>query len=177
MTSRAPAALERLVEELIPGLAARLDGLVDEIDLAGDGWRIRVRRGRAPVVAREVVGLGVVGGLTGSNGAGPSGAAGAPAYPHPRDTAHVGHPPTRTSHSAPNRLVALAPAVGIFMPRGDIATGSRVRAGDRLGIVDLLGVPQDVLAPADGILTAALVEAGDGVEYGQELLVLEATAS
>jgi biotin carboxyl carrier protein len=39
--------------------------------------------------------------------------------------------------------------------------------------VDMLGVPQDVLAPADGIVTQTLVDPGDGVEYGQELVVIE----
>lgn len=74
------------------------------------------------------------------------------------------------------RQVATAPAVGVFMPRGDVAVGSRVRAGDRLGIVDMLGVPQDVVAPSDGVLAASLVEPGEGVEYGQELLVIEAAS-
>ena len=168
------ADLDRLVEELIPELAARLDGSgVHEIEVAGAGWRIRVRRDR-PVQMRRVdaTPAGLVPIASGSNGSGPGGAS----YPHPRDAAHVGHPPARPTHAAPNRLVATAPAVGIFMPRGDIAAGSRVNAGDRLGVVDLLGVPQDVLAPADGILTASLVEAGEGVEYGQELLILEATS-
>ena len=66
-----------------------------------------------------------------------------------------------------------SPAVGIFQPRADLAAGSRVRAGDRLGAVDMLGIAQEVVAPVDGILGARLVEAGDAVEYGQELLVIE----
>jgi biotin carboxyl carrier protein len=37
----------------------------------------------------------------------------------------------------------------------------------------MLGVPQEVVAPADGVVGASLVEAGDAVEYGQELIVLE----
>ena len=53
-----------------------------------------------------------------------------------------------------------------------------MRAGDRLGSVDMLGVPQEVVAPADGVVGASLVEAGDAVEYGQELILIEfATAS
>jgi len=48
-----------------------------------------------------------------------------------------------------------------------------VRAGDRLGVVDMLGVPHEVVAPVDGILGEQLVEPGDAVEYGQELLVIE----
>ncbi|MBM4408195.1 MAG: acetyl-CoA carboxylase biotin carboxyl carrier protein, partial [Chloroflexi bacterium] len=93
------------------------------------------------------------------------------------------HPPRPTVPAAGvrspaqlGRLVATAPAVGVFMPHGDVAVGSRVRAGDRLGIVDMLGVPQDVVAPSDGVLAASLVEPGEGVEYGQELLVIEASS-
>jgi biotin carboxyl carrier protein len=40
----------------------------------------------------------------------------------------------------------------------------------------MLGVPQEVIAPADGILATALVEDGDAVEYGQPLIVLEPIA-
>ena len=51
--------------------------------------------------------------------------------------------------------------------------GTRVRAGDRLGYVDVLGVRQEVVAPVDGVVGRELVEAGDAVEYGQELIVIE----
>ena len=53
-----------------------------------------------------------------------------------------------------------------------------MRAGDRLGSVDMLGVPQEVVAPADGVVGASLVEPGEAVEYGQELILIEfATAA
>jgi biotin carboxyl carrier protein len=39
--------------------------------------------------------------------------------------------------------------------------------------VNVLGIPQEVLAPADGVVGASLVEAGDAVEYGQDLIVIE----
>jgi biotin carboxyl carrier protein len=55
--------------------------------------------------------------------------------------------------------------------------GDRVRAGDRLGAVDMLGVAQEVVAPMDGIVGASLVESGDAVEYGQELLAIEIIAA
>ena len=51
--------------------------------------------------------------------------------------------------------------------------GTRVRAGDRLGAVDMLGVAQEVVAPADGMIGASLVEPGQAVEYGQELILIE----
>ena len=62
---------------------------------------------------------------------------------------------------------------GIFQPRPTPAPARRVRAGDRLGSVDVLGVPQEVVAPVDGVVGASLVEAGDAVEYGQELILIE----
>jgi pyruvate/2-oxoglutarate dehydrogenase complex dihydrolipoamide acyltransferase (E2) component len=40
----------------------------------------------------------------------------------------------------------------------------------------MLGVAQEVVAPVDGILGASLVESGDAVEYGQEILVIQLTA-
>jgi len=69
-----------------------------------------------------------------------------------------------------------SPAVGIFQPGGSFAVGRRVRAGDRLGTIDVLGVPHDVLAPLDGLVLELRVEAGDPVEYGQELGIIEAVA-
>ena len=51
--------------------------------------------------------------------------------------------------------------------------GARVRAGDRLAVVDLLGVPQDVVAPDDGVVVDVLVNSGEGVEYGQDLMLIE----
>jgi pyruvate/2-oxoglutarate dehydrogenase complex dihydrolipoamide acyltransferase (E2) component len=37
----------------------------------------------------------------------------------------------------------------------------------------MLGVPQEVVAPTDGLVGASLVDAGDAVEYGQDLVVIE----
>ena len=37
----------------------------------------------------------------------------------------------------------------------------------------MLGVAQEVVAPVDGILGASLVESGDAVEFGQEILVIQ----
>ena len=71
------------------------------------------------------------------------------------------------------RVVATSPAVGVFQPRSEAQSGTRVRAGDRLGGIDVLGVSQAVLAPVDGVVGASLVEPGDAVEYGQELIVIE----
>jgi biotin carboxyl carrier protein len=37
----------------------------------------------------------------------------------------------------------------------------------------MLGVPQEVVAPIDGVVGASLVEPGDAVEFGQELILIE----
>ncbi len=76
-------------------------------------------------------------------------------------------------HPPRPRAVATSPAVGVFRPRDGVAVGSRVRAGDRLGVVDVLGVPHDVLAPADGVIGGSYAGPGEGVEYGQELVRIE----
>jgi biotin carboxyl carrier protein len=73
--------------------------------------------------------------------------------------------------------VATSPAVGVYQPRADARPGTRVRAGDRLGVVDMLGVAQDVVAPVDGLVGASLAESGQAVEYGQELVVIELAES
>jgi biotin carboxyl carrier protein len=79
------------------------------------------------------------------------------------------------SQRTDSRSVATSPAVGVYQPRKDLTAGAKVRAGDRLGAVDMLGIAQEVVSPVDGIVGVSLVEAGDAVEYGQELLVIEFT--
>ena len=37
----------------------------------------------------------------------------------------------------------------------------------------MLGIPQEVVAPTGGVVGASLVEPGDAVEYGQDLIVIE----
>jgi multidrug efflux pump subunit AcrA (membrane-fusion protein) len=65
--------------------------------------------------------------------------------------------------------------VGIYSPRRDLVVGMRVRAGDRIGSVNVLGVGQDVVSPIDGVIGSSLAEAGEAVEYGQDLVRIELT--
>ena len=76
-------------------------------------------------------------------------------------------------NSGASRVVATSPAVGVYQPRSEARLGSRIRSGDPLGFVDMLGIAQEVVAPADGIVGPSLVEPGQAVEYGQELVVIE----
>ena len=168
--------IDHLADNLLPDLIDRLasSGL-GELEIREDDWRIRLRRpvsapgdgrdrdpehdpdrsadrpsrlrdGRDPQPGR------IAAGTDSGPSAGP-GLAGGPGRSH--------------------RVIATSPAVGVFQPRAEIRSGTRVRAGDRLAVVDLLGLPQDVVAPEDGVVQDTLVEAGQGVEYGQDLIVIE----
>jgi biotin carboxyl carrier protein len=125
---------------------------------------------------------GAAAGSSGSSGAGTSGGAmGTTAGSGAASAATNGTggsraaPPDAGGASDKSRSIATSPAVGTFSPGPKATSGTRVRAGDSLGTVDVLGIPQDIPAPADGIVGQTLVEAGMAVEYGQELIRLELT--
>ncbi len=181
-------AIVKLADALLPSLIAKLGATgLGEIEVREGDWRVRLRRpadgtrserrgtdrssrsqavhaghGHAPGgvdAARPATGLASAG--PGHGGAAGSGA-GSP-----------GHGAGRDDGAEEHRAVATSPAVGYFQPRAEVSSGTRVRAGDRLGSVDMLGVPQDVESPVDGIVGASLVEPGEAVEYGQELIRIE----
>jgi biotin carboxyl carrier protein len=175
------AEIDRLTDELLPALIAKLGASgLGELEVREGDWRVRLRMPAdgpdraSPRRAGATV-------RTGSPGT----AAGAPTTPHgaapaPREAAAVASGPRGSDavrspegHPPRPRAVAVAPAVGVYRPRPGLAVGSRVRTGDRLGVVDVLGVPHDILAPADGVVGGSYVEPGDGVEYGQELVRIE----
>lgn len=183
------AAIERLVEGLLPALAARLRvGDLDEIEVREGGWRVRLRRPGAgaasstsePVEHPEQ--RGAASRAAPSSPAGRASPSGRTAGPVPRSSTSslVGIGPAAggpgaeraTARSRPRRPVT-SPAVGLFRPTPGFAVGRRVRSGDRIGVVDVLGVPHDVVAPTDGLVTEVVVEAGQPVEYGQELGSIE----
>ncbi len=142
----AAATLGRLADGVIPALAARLaaSGL-GELEVRHDGWRVRLRR--------EVAGGSAASAMPAASGDG----AARPASPAP----------------ATARRAATAPGVGYFTPGERAVSGRAVRAGDPLGWVDVLGVRQEVTAPHDGTVARLLAEAGQAVEYGEELVVVE----
>ena len=161
------AAIDRLADGLLPALIAKLGATgLGELEVREGEWRVRLRR---PADAPAAGGATGGGGRSkrrdrsGGDGAGERGDAG-----RVRPSGLEG-----TTTRDESRHVATSPAVGIYRPRTDLAAGTRVRSGDRLGAVDMLGVAQEVVAPADGIVGASLAEAGDAVEYGQQLLVIE----
>lgn len=74
-------------------------------------------------------------------------------------------------------IIVAARAVGIFRHAAPpVRVGSVVRSGDVVAVVESLRVPNEVHAPAAGRVALLLVEEGQGVEYGQPLMVLEPPA-
>jgi biotin carboxyl carrier protein len=180
------AAIDRLASELLPALIAKLGATgLGELEVRQDGWRVRLRRPADGVARGE---RRPAGGAARSqpghagHGHGPlptEGSRGARASAStngagPGQQVPVGPGPgIAAAVPADGPAVAVSPAVGVFRPNADLTVGRRVRAGDRLGMVDVLGVPQEVVAPVDGILGEQLVDGGDAVEYGQDLVVIE----
>jgi biotin carboxyl carrier protein len=186
------AGIGRLVDDLLPALIAKLSTThLGEIEVREGDWRIRLRRptGGDPKDRRATD-------RPSRTQAGHEG------HGHPRAALEGSRPPrvvlpagyadatgsngsggTKTTNGAggsssrePAQPVATSPAVGIFQPGPRAATGTRIRVGDSLGSVDMLGIPQDLVSPVDGVVGATLVEAGTTVEYGQELVQIEVAA-
>jgi biotin carboxyl carrier protein len=139
-------ALDRLADEILPALIARLDSSdLGELEVRHGGWRVRLRRDLTPAPA--------------------------PAQAHGSAVSSAG----ASSSSAPDtaRTGATSPAVGYFIPNERTGVGKKVASGDTLGWVEVLGVRQEVVAPRDGTVGRFLAEPGQAVEYGQELVVVD----
>jgi biotin carboxyl carrier protein len=84
---------------------------------------------------------------------------------------------------APEEEVVRSPIVGTFRRSGSkdrpplVLEGSHVKPGDRLGIVECMKIPNDVVAFAAGRITKIHVQDGDSVEYGQPLFSVAAKES
>jgi biotin carboxyl carrier protein len=186
--------IAHLTDEIVPALAAKLAATgLGELEVRQGTWKVRVRRpdgegGRPTRRAGDRPSRAQPGHA--GHGHAPAAVEGhrggrpAPAYSgngsQPPELTPVGPGPgtdrggrPEPGDVDPHRGVATSPAVGVFQPGTTARAGTRVRAGDRLGVVDMLGVPQEIVSPVDGIVGATLVEAGDAVEYGQELIVVE----
>ena len=94
--------------------------------------------------------------------------------PHAHDTAAGVELPA----AEPELVVVRAPAVGIFhlasrgFRGGAPRPGDQVQAGQIIGTIELMHVPNDLSAPASGIIAEILVDDGAGVEYGQSLMTI-----
>ena len=136
---------ERLIEEVLPALVARLGvGRLAELEVRSGAWRVRLRRDLRPTPQ-------------------------AATQPGPSR-----HPAGGGEADAEDALgMARSPAVGYFAPTPDLVVGRSVRAGDQLGRVDVLGVAHDVTSPVDGLVGRILAEPGQAVEYGQPLALVD----
>lgn len=54
-----------------------------------------------------------------------------------------------------------------------VEVGSRVKAGDKLLLVEAMKTFNEIVAPRSGTVTALMVEDGQPVEYGQTLAIIE----
>jgi biotin carboxyl carrier protein len=154
-------SISRLTEDLLPALIARLGASgLGEIEVREGAWKARLRK-RAGAEGRS----GTAGHAHG-HGRGDSARVAEEAERRAREAAEA-------EQAASQPIMATSPAVGIFQPRKDVIVGARIRAGDRIGSVDVLGVREDVVAPIDGVIGTTLVEAGEAVEFGQELIRIE----
>jgi biotin carboxyl carrier protein len=157
-------AIARLADDLLPALIAKLaaSGL-GEIEVREGGWKARLRMpapGAAPAARPSEAHGAHVAGRT------------AAAHVRTDDRERRLHPEAEAVEE-PGKVTAKSPAVGIYNPRRDLVVGIRVRAGDRIGSVNVLGVGQDVVSPVDGVIGSSLAEAGEAVEYGQDLVRIE----
>jgi biotin carboxyl carrier protein len=149
------ATIARLTDEVMPTLIERLTRSdLGEIEVRQDGWRVRLRRGSGEAV-------------------GPAAHAAPQSASQPHKPAAVAHADAQPRREDARGQVS-SPAVGYFTPRDGVAVGSKLRKGDLIGVVDMLGVRQDVVSPLDGVLKALDVESGQAVEFGQAVGRMEA---
>jgi biotin carboxyl carrier protein len=174
------AAIADSIDELLPALIAKLGATgLAELEVREDSLRVRLRRPAVSAAGQD--GRAGERSVRGDRSRG-SAAAAAPGHAagltpvgpgrQGRDGRAAGDGRDGPRLDEP-RAVATSPAVGIYQPRAEARAGPKVRAGDRLGTVDMLGVPQEVVAPTDGLVGLSLVEPGDAVEYGQDLVMIE----
>lgn len=172
--------LMRVADDVLPALIARFGaGRLGELEVRHGDWRVRLRRADGEA------------GPAGDGGVGAAGTAGRVREPREGRSAdrerrsegeggHSGHG-GHSSHSShggnADRSMVTSPAVGYFQPVEGLDVGRDVRSGDVLGHIDVLGIRHDVVAPAGGVLGRVVVEAGEAVEYGQELLRVDGSPS
>ena len=189
---------DRLADEVVPMLIARLtDSRLGELEIRDGAWRVRVRR--SPIGSRGDTSPAPSGGgrergsrresrdrtpdaARPGSGPAPAGRLGTPTGNGETAPLEAVGPGRATGdrarergdqHDERRRVVARSPAVGYYAPADGLSTGKLVQLDDVLGQVDVLGVRQAVLAPAAGIVSRLMAQAGEAVEYGQELVQID----
>lgn len=152
--------IARLADEVVPTLIERLTSSdLAELEVRENGWRVRLRRPMADGAPQT---------LDAQPGQ---------RQPHPVMASGVGV--GASAASGPRdamRGVVASPAVGYFALSSGMEVGAKLRSGDPIGYVDVLGVRQEVVSPIDGALRAFEVESGQAVEFGQPIARVEAEA-
>lgn len=161
------ASLARLSESLVPALVQKLSASgLGELEVREGDWRIRLRRSApSPAGAPRRTDRPRLGTHADRDARGREAPSAAPVAAGARRDEPRGIP------ASPRRTVVTSPAVGVF--RAEAAVGARVRAGDRIASVDLLGIGQDVISPIDGTVVEVFPQAGEAVEYGEEVAAVE----
>ena len=76
-----------------------------------------------------------------------------------------------------NLVMVPSPTVGYFHNiEKHVGIGTPVRAGQTIGIVKTMEIPNDVVASVDGTITEILASEGTGVAFGQPLFTIEKQA-
>ena len=147
--------------ELIHELAALLEETgLDEIEIEQNGMRVRVAR-HSPVVQVS----------TGPDSAAPAPAVTGPMpvpMPAPTSLDPAKHPGAVTSPMVGTAYRAAEPGAKPF-----VDTGSQVKMGDTLLIVEAMKTMNQIPAPKSGTVTQILFEDGQPVEYGEPLMIIE----
>ncbi len=83
--------------------------------------------------------------------------------------------PTTTATSEDSgALLLVSPCVGVFHAAKDaVIVGSAVKAKQLVGSVESLKVPNEIYAPASGVVAQMWVSDGQGVEWGQPLFEIQ----
>src|SRR4051794_12035089 len=156
MNEEERATIARLADEVVPMLIERLaQSSLGELEVRENGWRVRLRKPTADVA-------------TGDRQQQQHSR-----QPHP---VMAGGPGSQSGPRDVSPGLVSSPAVGYFAPRSGVDVGAKVRSGDLVGYIDVLGVRQDVVSPIDGSLRAFEVQSGQAVEYGQPIARIEAEA-
>jgi acetyl-CoA carboxylase biotin carboxyl carrier protein len=164
------ASIARLTDRLLPALVAKVAATgLGEIEIREGDWRLRVRRpgGGGAAARRERPRGGHPGHAHGPH----QGEHARPSRESRTDGGQDGAAHPGGGEERQDQVLVLSPGVGFVRPGS--TPGTRVRAGDRIGVVDVLGIPQEILAPADGLLVEVLVEPGEAVEYGEPIAAIE----
>ncbi len=75
--------------------------------------------------------------------------------------------------------VVKSPVVGTFYDRPSpdkppfVKIGDRVKVGDVLFIIEAMKFMNEVKSQFDGVVSNVLVDSGDGVEFGEAIMILE----